>query len=196
MADAPGVPGQAAGGEDLVSVVRRDHEEIKALITAVESSAAAARRDPFEQLVRKLAVHETAEEEIVRPLVRTAGGDQVADERNREEAGAKETLSRLERIGVGAEEFPALFETLKAQVLAHAEREEREEHPLLRQAQSAERLRSLATAFRAAEAVAPTHPHPRGPQSAIGNVLVGPAAAVADRARDAVRSALRRLGSS
>lgn len=179
---------------DLVSAIRQDHEEIRSLISGVElPSDAATRQESFDHLVRKLAVHETAEEEVVRPAVRQAGGDDIADRRNDEEASAKRTLSDLERLGVESPEFASTFQTLKAEVLAHAEREEQEEHPLLLQGQSQERLETLAGAFRAAEAAAPTHPHPHGPESAVGNVAVGPAVALVDRARDAVRKALQKV---
>jgi hypothetical protein len=137
-------------------------------------------------------VHETAEEEVVRPAVRAAGGDEIADQRNEEEGRAKDSLSKLERVGPDSPEFQAELEAFKGEVLAHAEREEQLEHPLL-QAESEERRRTLANVFRAAEEAAPTHPHPHGPESATGNVLAGPAVAIADRARDAARAALRKL---
>jgi len=37
--------------------------------------------------------------------------------------------------------------------------------------------------------MAPTHPHP-GVESATKNVLLGPAAAIVDRTRDAIRNAM------
>ncbi len=192
MADPMGTASQDAG-EDLVSVIRADHQEIRSLFAAVQSATdGEARRDAFERLVRKLAVHETAEEEVVRPAVRAAGGDQIADQRNQEEAHAKDLLSELERLGPDSPEFPGALDTFKTEVLAHAEREEQQEHLLLA-AESDERRRTLANVFRAAEEAAPTHPHPLGPESATGNLLVGPFVAVADRARDAIRGALRKL---
>jgi len=181
-----------SSGEDLVSVIRADHEEIRSLFAAVESATdSQAKRDGFEALVRKLAVHETAEEEVVRPVVRAAGAAGIADERNDEEGRAKKSLSELERLGPDAPGFAAALEAFKGEVLAHAEREEQEEHLVL-QSESEERRRTLATAFRAAKAVAPTHPHPRGPESAVGNVTVGPAVALFDRVRDAVRGVLKK----
>ena len=191
MAEVTSSPAQSSG-DDLVSVIRADHQEIRSLLAEVESATEAqSRREAFDRLVRKLAGHETAEEMVVRPTVRAAGGDDVANRRNHEEDRAKTALSELERLGPDAPGFPATLEAFKAEVLTHAEREEQEEHPLL-EAESQQRLRTLAEAFRAAEATAPTHPHPHGPQSAIGNVVVGPAVAVIDRVRDAVGRALRK----
>jgi len=47
----------------------------------------------------------------------------------------------------------------------------------------------MAAAIKAAEAIAPTHPHP-GVETATRNLLVGPIAAVADRTRDIIRKAV------
>jgi hypothetical protein len=45
----------------------------------------------------------------------------------------------------------------------------------------------MAGAVRAAEAAAPTRPHPAAGESAAANALAGPPLAVFDRIRDAVR---------
>ena len=180
--------------DDLVAAILRDHAEIKKLFDNVASSPSGApRREAFEQLVRKLAVHEVAEEELVHPLTRRAGGgDAVADARLEEESKAKDLLAELEDMGVDDPEFGRRLETVRSKVLAHAQHEEDEEHPRLEEAVGEERLRQLAGLFRAAEETAPTHPHPRGPESATGNLVVGPVAAVFDRARDAIRDARQR----
>jgi hypothetical protein len=47
----------------------------------------------------------------------------------------------------------------------------------------------MASAVRAAEAIAPTRPHP-GVESAKANFVAGPFASMLDRARDAIQSAL------
>jgi hypothetical protein len=67
---------------------------------------------------------------------------------------------------------------------------ETEEHPRIRAAVDAERLRKLAPVYRVAESTAPTRPHPYGPTSALGNLAVGPVVAIMDRARDAIREAM------
>jgi hemerythrin superfamily protein len=143
-------------------------------------------------LVRLLAVHETAEEELVHPAVRAAdGGEPVVDARVAEEHRAKELLSTMDKIGPDADGFDTLLVQLRDDVIAHAEHEEREEFPLLRTAYDDNRLRQLALAVRAAEAIAPTRPHP-GLESPAANLLLGPPAAIMDRARDLIRGALGR----
>jgi hypothetical protein len=43
-----------------------------------------------------------------------------------------------------------------------------------------------------AKATAPTHPHPKAPNQPPGNILLGPIAAIIDRARDAARAAFEK----
>lgn len=181
----------ASRPDDVIATILADHAEIKNLFSQVDSAPGNdAKRDAFERLVRKLAVHETAEEEVVHPLLYGApGGEAVAEARMNEESESKELLSEIEKKGVEDLTFEARFAQLRTKVLAHAEREESEEHPKLEQAVGQDKLQRLAGVFRAAESMAPTHPHPKGPDTALGNMIVGPFAAVADRARDAIRKA-------
>ncbi len=74
-------------------------------------------------------------------------------------------------------------------MLAHADSEERYEFAHFREAADRGKLENLARAVKAAEALAPTRPHP-GTDTALKNVAVGPVAAVVDRTRDVVRKAM------
>jgi hemerythrin superfamily protein len=180
------------GDRDVVALLMEQHEEIRALFAELEGALGDRRRDAFRRLVRLLAVHETAEEEVVHPAVRDLeDGEAVVDARVAEEHRAKELLSTLDKIGPEADGFDTLLVQLRDDVLAHAAHEEREEFPRLRAACSPERLRAMALAVRAAEAIAPTRPHP-GVESATANLLLGPPVAIMDRARDLIRSALGR----
>ncbi len=184
---------QQPSSQDVVDLLLEQHEEVRRLFAEVEQQTGDEQRDAFEELVRLLAVHETAEEEVVYPAVRKMvdDGDSLADARTAEESEAKSALSELEKLGVDHEDFDAKLEACKQLVLAHAENEEREVFPGLRESHSVEQLRSMAGGVRAAESLAPTHPHPHGPESAVGNIAVGPFAALADRVRDAIRKAGR-----
>jgi hemerythrin superfamily protein len=184
-----------ATARDVIDEILRDHEEIKTLFMRVESASGDRRLEAFHDLVRKLAIHETAEQEIVHPLALRADGKAVRDQRVTEEKEAEIVLDELLKMGPDDPGFRSKFETLKRGVLEHAEREEAEEHPRIRAAIGDDTLRSLAPAFRAAEATAPTRPHPRGPVSATGNLLVGPIVSIMDRARDAIRNAMQSAGS-
>lgn len=178
--------------EDVVALLERQHQEIRQLFGEVERARGDARKDAFHELVRLLSVHETAEEELVHPEVRKqSAGEPVVRARVGEEHRAKELLSTLDGLGPDAEGFDTLLFELRDDVLAHAEHEEREEFPLLRQAYDEKRLRAMADTVEAAEALAPTRPHP-GAESPAANVVLGPVAAIMDRTRDAIRKALGR----
>jgi hemerythrin superfamily protein len=179
--------------DDVIALLTRQHQEIRALFEELESATKdGERKGSFRRLVRLLAVHETAEEELVHPAARLAErGDTIVDARLGEEHSLKELLSTLDRMGPAAEGFDTLLIQLREDVLAHAAHEEREEFPRIRATCSTQQLRVMALAVRAAEAVAPTRPHP-GVESARANLLLGPPVAIMDRARDLIRGALRR----
>jgi hemerythrin superfamily protein len=177
---------------DAVDLLIHQHKEIRRLIQQVDDKTGEARAKAFERLRRLLAVHETAEEEVVHPVARRSldNGDEVIDARLEEENESKKMLQALEKMGPSAPGFDALFAELRQAVLDHAEQEEREEFPELKALGTAE-MRVMAAAIKAAEAMAPTHPHP-GVETATQNLLAGPIAAVADRTRDVVRKAMSR----
>jgi Hemerythrin HHE cation binding domain len=178
---------------DVVDLLLTQHARIEEQFLLVAGATGDAKQTAFDELVRLLAVHETAEEEVVHPLSRTLvdGGDPLVDDRLAEERQAKEMLVALTRGGVDDEGFDTALLLLRDAVLTHARHEERYEFTQLRAKVPGARLRSLAGAVRAAEALAPTRPHP-GAESAKANLAAGPALAVVDRVRDAVRDALHR----
>jgi hemerythrin superfamily protein len=177
---------------DVVDLLLTQHARIEEQFLLVGGSTGEAKREAFDDLVRLLSVHETAEEELIHPLSRglVPGGDAEIDERLAEERQANEVLARLVKDGVDADGFDTALLLLRNAVLQHARHEERYEFPHLRAKVPATQLRALATAVRAAEALAPTRPHP-GTESAKANLVAGPALAVADRARDLLREAMK-----
>ncbi|MFD3330678.1 hemerythrin domain-containing protein [Streptomyces sp. NPDC058701] len=183
--------GDPAAGEDVVALLVRQHGQIHSLFDEVRLSDGEDRKDAFDRLVRLLAVHETAEEEVVHPYARGAfdGGDDVVQERLAEENAAKEMLTSLEGMDTSDPKFMPMLLSLRDAVLVHARAEERYEFALLRRTSSPARLMTMAKAVRAAEKMAPTHPHP-GAESASANMMLGPMAALVDRTRDAIRGVM------
>jgi hemerythrin superfamily protein len=174
---------------DVIDLILLQHAEIRALFNRIAMARGEQKRELFHDLVRLLAVHEAAEEEIVHPAARKAltDGDAVIEHRLEEENEAKRALSELYELGVEHPQFDTRLALLADAVIRHAEREEREEFPHLRERLPDERLQRMAGVFQAAETVAPTRPHPALGESAAANLLAGPPAAVFDRIRDAVR---------
>lgn len=182
---------------DVVELLLEQHEQIRGLFFEVQDGTGEDRRDAFRRLVRLLAVHETVEEEIVHPLARHSldGDTRMIEDRLMEERHAKQILSRLDGMDTDDPAFIGGLMTLREAVLAHAGEEERHEFPLLRERFGEAERRGMAAAVRAAELMAPTHPHP-GVESATRNLLLGPMTAVADRTRDLIRDTLAKAGRS
>jgi hypothetical protein len=178
---------------DVIAAVLEDHADIKSMMNDVAvANRNGERQEAFERLVAKLAVHETAEEEVVHPLARhEADAEDVVEQRLDEEDKGKRALAELEKMGVDAPEFDRKFDEVRSEILHHAEHEEQEELPRLDQGVDHDKLERAASAFRMAQRMAPTHPHPNSPQSAVGNLVVGPFVAMADRTRDAIRDMMR-----
>jgi hypothetical protein len=132
---------------DVVEFLIGQHMQIRDLFTEVEKSTGKARRDAFERLVKLLAVHETAEEQLIHPLVRTGvhGGGDIVDDRLSEEREAKEMLVKLEDVGPDSNQFPLLLAKLRASVLAHAHNEEAYEFRYLRREVAASELQPLVS---------------------------------------------------
>ncbi|MFF7651586.1 hemerythrin domain-containing protein [Streptomyces sp. NPDC007983] len=177
--------------DDVVALLTRQHGEIRNLFDEVERASGDDRRDAFRRLVRMLAVHETAEEEVVHPVARRSfdGAEAVVDDRLREEKEAKEKLSRLDGMDTADAAFMPLLRELRTEVMAHARAEERYEFAQLRRHTEPRQLATMAKAVQAAEVTAPTHPHP-GVETAAKNIALGPMAAVIDRTRDTIRKAM------
>jgi hypothetical protein len=172
---------------DVVSFLKRQHAEMRILFEDVLSTRGKARAYAFSALRRLLAVHETAEEEIVHPVARRAiaDGEAIVAVLLREEREAKQDLSELEKLDVDSYEFETKLLALRARVFLHTEAEESDEFERLATTLEPERLEQMRRAVEFAEAVAPTRPHP-ALQTLRSNVVAGPAVAVFDRVRDAI----------
>lgn len=173
---------------DVVDFLVGQHEFIKSLFDETLSASGKEREKLFYELRRLLAVHETAEEEIVHPRAETeiGNGDPVIQMLLQEENEAKTILGELEKIDVDDESFTRQLAGLSGAVGRHADNEERDEFATLKQEVSREELERMGRTVRRAEAVAPTRPHLRA-ESRSENLLIGPFAAMVDRARDAIR---------
>jgi hemerythrin superfamily protein len=174
-------------GEDVVTFLKTQHEQVKSGFEQVLAARGKERETAFVRLRRLMAVHETAEEEIVHPAARRVlpNGEAIIAKRLAEEKEAKTALAALEKLEVDSAEFESSFRKLNAAVLAHATSEEREEFARLGALLDPKELARMKRAAEVAESIAPTRPHP-GVESATANLLVGPFASMIDRARDAL----------
>ncbi|WP_197380083.1 hemerythrin domain-containing protein [Mycolicibacterium mengxianglii] len=179
--------------DDVVAFLVGQHNLIKDMFDDVlYATETKAREKAFVDLRQLLAVHETAEEMIVHPRARRDidGGDEVVDARLKEEHEAKEQLAQLENMDIDSQEFLDALTVFRDAVTSHADREEAEEFSQLQRELDAKELKWMAAAVQAAEAIAPTRPHP-GVESAKLNLALGPFASMLDRARDTISAVLR-----
>lgn len=179
---------------DIIELIQADHTEVRELMARIETADVEQREELFRTLVAELARHEAAEEAIVHPTLRdeTPGGEVVAKSVLEEESQAEKLLARMEDMDPSSDEFVNAFASLRDDVLAHAEHEEREEHPQLRESLSEGRLKEMAEGWEQLKELAPTRPHPHTPQSPEVRATVGPVAGIFDRARDAARELISR----
>jgi len=171
--------------DDIIGILLTQHARIRDLFTEVRDSRGEARKHAFDDLRALLAVHETGEEMILRPVSRRSAGPEVVKARNDEEQKATRMLGRMEKMDVSSPEFEHDLAELEQMVSDHAEAEEREEFPAVRGESNSQDLQKLGRRLRAAEQLAPTHPHPMAAGSPAAQWTVGPFAAMVDRARDA-----------
>src|SRR3954452_12658735 len=174
---------------DVTVMLVEQHQQVKALLARIGDGKSPTAADDFCELRRMLAVHETAEEEVVYPALRKLGdeGERIAKARLAEEDEAKQVLHDLEQIGVNEPAFAQKIAEFQQAVLAHAEAEEQQVFPRLREHASAETLVTMGKALLRAEEAAPTHPHPHAPNSAVANVVGGPFLPIVDKVRDTLR---------
>ncbi|MGZ4591375.1 MAG: hemerythrin domain-containing protein, partial [Actinomycetes bacterium] len=92
-------------------------------------------------------------------------------------------------MDVGSAEFDARLRELELAVLTHAQHEETEEFPQVLQGTDEKERATMGKALRAAEKIAPTHPHPGAAGSTTAQYTIGPFASLVDRVRDAVKAA-------
>jgi hemerythrin superfamily protein len=182
---------ETMGESDVIDLLLAQHAMIRDMFDEVEQAPPDQRGEAFTRLVRLLAVHETAEEEIVHPYARGKidGGDLVVEDRLTEENEAKQLLQHMDQAGPDAPDFAENLAALRAAVEVHARSEERYEFTRLRAHTTEAERRGMSTVVKAAEAMAPTHPHP-DTESATKNVLMGTPVAMMDRARDVIREAM------
>jgi len=169
----------------VLAVLYEQHARIRDLFDLVSSAdSPQAKQVAFDRLRELLAVHEAGEEMVVRPATRRIASAQVADARNAEEAEAAHVLANLEKMDVSTPDFAMALAEFEQSVSEHAQREEIEEFPyMLAQLSSQDQLK-MGERLLQAEKAAPTHPHPGAAGSTTAQFLVGPFAALLDKARD------------
>ena len=120
---------------DVTAVIAEQHEETKQALRGLLAHRGAERADLFRKLRVTMALHETAEELTVHPeaMRQLGGNDRSIRDRVAEESEAGQLIGRLELLDNDSDAFGDGFEELATSVTRHAQSEEADEWPALRE---------------------------------------------------------------
>ena len=188
-----------------IEILRRDHDEIRRLLAAVETSlpaAAGAAAGPgaaaaagagngrlaalVEQVIIDESGHEAIEEQYFWPLVRrrVQAGTRLADQAISQEQEAKHLLDQLERHHPRHAGYGALIRQFLVLGRTHIDFEETRVWPGVRLALSEQELDDLGDQLEQGKRLAPTRPHPNMRPTAEVLKVVAPIAGATDWIRD------------
>jgi len=176
---------------DAITMLKNDHQTVEKLFKRFEQAGDRAfveKRQIVDRIIEELSVHAAVEEQLFYPVTRATvpAVEDVALESLEEHHIVKWVLSELETMSPEEERFDAKVTVLIENVRHHVEEEESEYFPEVRSELGRKALTELGDAMDTARAAAPTHPHPRQPDTPPGNLVGGAAAGVVDRVGDTV----------
>ena len=174
---------------DAITLLRNDHKTVEQLFKRFEKAGDRAyveKRAIVDRIIEELSVHAVIEEQLFYPVARATvpGTEDIALESLEEHHIVKWLLSELDELEPTHERFDAKVTVLMENVRHHVEEEESDFFPKVRNELGRSALADLGEAMADAKKSAPTHPHPRSPDTPPGNSLVGAVAGVVDRVGD------------
>jgi hemerythrin superfamily protein len=183
---------------DAITLLKEDHRAVEALFKKYEKlgeRAGKTKQTTVDKLVRLLSVHASIEETVLYPYIREHAPELESTvlEALEEHLVAKWELDALEKMKPSDERFDAKVSVLTESVRHHVKEEEKQLFPKIREKFSRADLQELGEALAQAKKSAPTHPHPRSPDTPPGNVPLSMANAVVDRARDLGKGAVEKV---
>ena len=186
---------------DAITLLKDDHKTVEKLFKRFEKAGDSAykeKRTVAEKIREELSRHAAVEEQLFYPVVRATvdGVEDITLESLEEHHIVKWVLSELDDMDPKDERFTAKMTVLIENVHHHVEEEEDELFPKVREQLGRKDLRELGEAMEAARRIAPTHPHPRQPDTPPGNIVGGAAAGIADRVGDGAKAAAQGAVSS
>ena len=179
---------------DAITLLKKDHRTVEQLFRRYEQAgdrAYAEKRKIVDRIIEELAQHAAIEEQVFYPAARReADADDMALEAIEEHHIVKWELSELERMDPADERFDAKVRVLIENVRHHVSEEESEFFPKVREEIGRNELGEIGDAMQAARRGAPSHPHPRAPQTAPLNLVAGPVLGMVDLVMDTAKGAV------
>ena len=180
---------------DAIELLRRDHDEVRALLSELEASVEPGQADPCErrraavvQVIVRESTHEAIEEQYFWPVVRRRvhDGIRLADQGVSQELELKRVLDLLDGLDPETPQFKPLLCQLTGIGRVHHEFEERRVWPGVRLALSEQELADLGAQLEQGRRLAPTRPHTHLSPDPEVLRLAGRIAGATDRIRDAL----------
>jgi hemerythrin superfamily protein len=176
---------------DAISMLKDDHRTVERLFKRFEKAGDRAykeKREIVDRITEALSTHAAVEEQLFYPVTRATvpATEDIALESLEEHHIVKWVLSELEHMDPQDERFEAKVTVLIENVRHHVKEEEHDYFPKVRDELGRAALGDLGEAMETARATAPTHPHPRSPDTPPGNLVAGVAAGAMDRMGDTV----------
>src|SRR6478735_11417071 len=174
---------------DAITLLKNDHHTVEQLFKRYERAgeqAYAEKQEVVDRIIEELSKHAAIEEQLFYPVARATvpGTDDIALESLEEHHVVKVLLAELQEMDPTHERFDAKVTVLIENVRHHVEEEEDEFFPKVREELGRKALNELGDAMVEAKATAPTHPHPRAPDTPPANAIIGNVTGVVDRISD------------
>lgn len=176
-----------ASTQDVVDILTLDHREMEELLDQIQQTTAAdLRRDLTDTLIAEVMRHAVAEEMYVYPAMEKhiPQGKEEADHDRDEHQEIVQVMKELEGTDADEPAFMDGVRKLDKLLRHHAQDEEGDQFPKMRQYLSAEKLVELGEQVENAKKLAPTRPHPSAPHSELFHKTVGAGVGMVDRLRD------------
>jgi hemerythrin-like domain-containing protein len=172
-------------------MLKEDHRTVERLFKRFEKAgdrAFAEKRMLADRIVEELSKHAAIEEQVFYPVARATvpGTEDVVLESLEEHHIVKWVLSEVDGMDPAEERFDAKMTVLIENVRHHVEEEEREFFPKVRAELDRNALAEVGKALETAKQAAPSHPHPRSPDTPPGNLAAAAGAGMMDRIGDTV----------
>jgi hemerythrin superfamily protein len=183
---------------DALTLLKADHKSVETLFKRFEKlsiNGTNGKKKLVQQIVKELSIHAAIEEQVFYPAIRKLMKN-VEDEvleALEEHHLVKWTLDELDGMSPTAERYDAKVAVLIHNVREHVHEEEMELFPKVRKALEKRQLDAIGASLAAARKTAPTHPHPRAPDTPPANVALGAGARIVDRVRDAGKGFMERV---
>ncbi len=183
--------GVGAAAMDAITLLKDDHKTVEKLFKRFEKAGDEAyteKRDIVDRIIEELSKHAAIEEMLFYPVTRATvpDTDDIVLESLEEHHVVKWVLDELDGMDPQHERFDAKVTVLIENVRHHVEEEEDEYFPKVRDELGRKALGELGDAMEEARKGAPTHPHPRSPDTPPGNVISDTGAGMVDRVSDTV----------